>query len=299
MSPLAQRAVGLAWAAAVVINAIAFAHAWRFTHFTTGEKTPSPEELSLVEKVGVLLTGVRVPRPELRGTAPEAPEVLHDGVSTWVFDADRPECVALFHGYGGVKSDLLAEAAIFRELGFCTLLTDFRGGGASEGSTTTLGWSEADVVADVAARFEADVLYGKSMGAAAILRAVGVLGVNADALILENPFDRLVTTVGHRFESMGLPAFPGAQLLVFWGGLQLGYDGFAHDPLEYARGVRTRTLLLHGERDPRVHLSEVEAIAAALAGEHQLRVFPGAGHGGLLAADAEAWRTWVGEWLAG
>lgn len=283
----------------VAVNAIAYAHAWRFTHFTDGEKTPPPEQLSPLSRAAVLLTGVRVPRPELRGTAPEAEEVLHDGVSTWVFDADRPECVALFHGYGGVKSDLLAEAGVFRELGFCTLLTDFRGGGASVGSTTTLGWSEADVVADVAARFGADVLYGKSMGAAAILRAVGVLGVDADALILENPFDRLATTVGHRFESMGLPAFPGAQLLVFWGGVQLGYNGFAHDPVEYARSVRARTLLLHGEHDPRVRLAEVEAIAAALGGPHELRVFPGAGHVGLLSADPEAWRGWVREWLTG
>ena len=74
------------------------------------------------------------------------------------------------------------------------------------------------------------VLFGKSMGAAAILRAVGVPRVKADRLVLENPFDRLVTTAGHRFGAMGLPAFPAANLLVFWGGVQLGLDGLAHAP---------------------------------------------------------------------
>ena len=44
----------------------------------------------------------------------------------------------LFHGYGGAKSALLAEARLFRELGFSTLLVDFRGSGQSSESIATL-----------------------------------------------------------------------------------------------------------------------------------------------------------------
>ena len=98
----------------------------------------------------------------------------------------------------------------------------------------------------------------------------------AASLVLENPFDRLVTTVGHRFESMGLPTFPGAQRLVFWGGVQVGFNGFRQNPVEYAQTVRVPTLLLIGEQDPRVHVDEVESIASALLGPKQVVVFPGA-----------------------
>lgn len=161
-------------------------------------------------------------------------------------------------------------------------------------NTTSLGWAEADIVAALAKAHQDGgrvVLYGKSMGSAAVLRAVGVLGAAADALVLENPYDRLLTTVGHRFEAMGLPAQPGAALLVFWGGVELGFNGFEMNPVDFAANIQAPTLLLNGEDDPRVHLAEVESIRAALAGPADLVVFPGAGHVGLYSADAALWRS--------
>ena len=60
------------------------------------------------------------------------------------------------------------------------------------------------------------------MGAVACLRAVHALGVQPDAMILECPFDRLLTTVRHRFDAVRVPSWPLAELLVFWGGQQSG-----------------------------------------------------------------------------
>jgi pimeloyl-ACP methyl ester carboxylesterase len=120
-----------------------------------------------------------------------------------------------------------------------------------------------------------------------------VLGAPADALVLENPYDRLVTTVGHRFEAMGLPAQPGAALLVFWGGIELGFNGFGVNPIDFARSIHTPTLLLVGDEDPRVHVAEVESIRASLAGPADIVVFPGAGHVGLYSADPTLWRSAV------
>lgn len=137
------------------------------------------------------------------------------------------------------------------------------------------------------------------MGSAAILRAVSQYPIQADGLILENPFDRRLTTVGHRFESMGLPAFPGASLLVFWGSLQMGFNGFSHNPVEYAQTINIPTMLLTGEADPRVKVAEVQAIAHALVGPSFMQVFPGAGHVGLLHADANMWNGVVGGFLEG
>jgi pimeloyl-ACP methyl ester carboxylesterase len=98
---------------------------------------------------------------------------------------------------------------------------------------------------------------------------------------------------------MGLPAFPGAQLLVFWGSVQCGFNGFAHDPAEYARSVDGRVLLLHGEADVRVTQAQAEAIYRNLAGDKQLVTLAGAGHDSYLATDPSAWKAAVRRFLAG
>ncbi|MBE9078296.1 hypothetical protein IQ241_13505 [Romeria aff. gracilis LEGE 07310] len=52
------------------------------------------------------------------------------------------------------------------------------------------------------------------MGAVAVMRAISLHDIQPDAAILESPFDRLLSTVCHRFEAMGIPSFPGAELIV-------------------------------------------------------------------------------------
>lgn len=64
------------------------------------------------------------------------------------------------------------------------------------------------------------ILYGQSMGGAAIMRAIDVNDIQPDAIIIEAVFDKMLSTVQNRFSAMGLPSFPGAHLLVFWGGVQ-------------------------------------------------------------------------------
>jgi hypothetical protein len=70
-------------------------------------------------------------------------------------------------------------------------------------------------------------------------------------VILEAVFDTMLNTVRHRFHAMGIPAFPSAQLLVFWGGRQWGFDGFAHNPVQYAASLNCPSLFMHGANDPK------------------------------------------------
>jgi hypothetical protein len=283
------------------VNAVVAAHAWRFTHFVPSRaKTPNPETLGIADRARILLTGVVVPRPTITRQPADLGLVARTdkraGIATWTIDGAGRGTVLLFHGYGGVKSDLLEEARVFHDDGWSAVLVDFPGSGDSDGGATTLGWTEADVVADEIRSHSGHgplVIFAKSMGSAATLRAAGALGVTAEAFVLENPYDRLVTTVGHRFEAMGLPPRPCSDLLVLWGSVEMGFDAFSLNPVEYARHVAVPTLLLAGERDPRVHLDEIHAIADALAGPHDLTVFPGAGHVGLFRADPDRWRTAV------
>ena len=98
--------------------------------------------------------------------------------------------VLLFHGNLGSKSSqLIPPAQSFTEQGFNTLLIDFQGGGGSSGDTVTLGINEAkDVVAAFNYQKEQNIangqpespiiLYGVSMGTAAILRAIATHQIN-------------------------------------------------------------------------------------------------------------------------
>jgi alpha-beta hydrolase superfamily lysophospholipase len=284
----------------VAINAVAFLHARAMTHFVAlGERTPPPEQMTTGQKLRVLFAGVRVPRPENRQTPREVgldfETVNFAGAGGIQLEAwhTRPPAprgiVLLFHGYSASKESLLAAAQVFHELGCETLLVDFYGSGGSGGNGTSIGYHEA---ADVAAAYAwaqkrpgrpPIFLYGASMGAAAILRAVHVQGIEPAALILECPFDRLLTTTRNRFTAMHLPSFPFAQLLVFWGGVQEGFNGFKHNPAVYARSAHCPTLLLSGERDPRVTVEQIRNIFDQLSGARSLAIIRNLGHGSAVS----------------
>jgi pimeloyl-ACP methyl ester carboxylesterase len=121
--------------------------------------------------------------------------------------------------------------------------------------------------------------------------------VKPQAIILECPFNRLIDTVGNRFAAMGVPAFPFAQLIVFWGGVQRGFSGFDHNPVDYARSVQCPTLVLHGQTDPRVTEQQVTAIYDNVPGEKRLVMFAGVGHQPYLAKQPEKWRAAVETFL--
>lgn len=312
-----RAAAAALFAGTVGLNAAAWAHAGAFTTFGPpgAGRTPSVEALTPAERLKVLFTGVRLPRPTNARTPAdvglpfEAHEALaSDGVRLELWRVPTPGARAvavLGHGHAGSKAALLEAARELRALGVEPLLLDFRGSGGSAGDTTTIGVHEAlDVAAavDLARRLAPGrplVLHGTSMGAAAALRAVHAHGVAPDALLLESPFDRLVTTVEHRFEAMGLPAWGCARLLLFWGGVRRGFDPFEHAPVEYAASVRCPTLVLGGADDPWVRPDELRAVAAATRGPTQVVVLEDVGHEGLLRHRPGAWRAAVQDFLRG
>jgi alpha-beta hydrolase superfamily lysophospholipase len=299
----------------VAPNAIAWNQAWAMTHYSTGgQRTAPPESLSLADKIGVVLTGVTVTRPTDTDTPAnvdlpfEVRTIPADkgSLEAWyvpVPDADA--VVLMFPAYAESKSSLLPAARALADLGYDTLMVDFRGAGGSTGGDTTLGIREAR---DVAAAFRYArhewskrpiAIYGVSMGAVAALRAVAAEGVKPDALILESPFDSLLNTVRNRFHATGLPAFPAAELVVFWGGVQHGFNAFGHNPVEYAQSVSCPTLLLYGDRDPRVTSAESTSIYHALRPENYKRAvaFEGAAHEALVLRDPALWKGEVAEVL--
>ncbi len=284
------------------------------THFVSGgNRTNLPEALTLREKLAVLFTGVRLPRPETTSPATNLGAATKsltipcaNGIrlGAWYQPGDRSKSLIIcFHGYGGEKSGTLPEAGVFASLGFPLLLVDFRGSGGSSEAYTTIGFLEAEDVAAAVQYARREllhsriILYGQSMGAAAILRAINAGGVKPDAVILEAVFDRMLTTVRHRFELMNVPSFPGAELLVLWGGWQFRFNGFAHNPIRYAASVRCPILFLHGGADPRARIDEAREVFAAVPGSKQFHEFPDARHEATVLRYPAEWRAVVSRFL--
>ena len=275
-----------------IINLLGYIGAYSLTHF----KTPGQFGLGLSKPISSKLPTDL----ELRYQTKRVPIGRGEWLETWSIPVEQSTSkgtILLFHGNQGSKAkQLLLPAQVFHDLGYDTVLVDFRGVGGSSGNTTTIGMREARDVAQIASYAQSSqlqrplVLYGVSMGAAAIIRAVAQENVNPDAIILELPFARLLDAVRSRIRVTHVPTFPLAEATVFWGGVQHGFNGFAHNPVDYAHQVKCPTLLLHGKLDKWTTVAEIDRIYQNLQGIKQLSIFPNAGHGLLVTNDRNRWK---------
>lgn len=293
----------------ILVNAIAIFHAYKFTHFKAGIKAHARDEMTLStsEKLNALFFGVSLPRPENTRQPARPFQTINlqsnKQIECWLIPADSPiGTVVICHGYGGSKASMLDKAEVLLQLHYNVLLPDFMGAGGSEGNVTTIGYKEAaEVKACVdylSTKGEQNIrLFGTSMGAAAIMKAMQDDSLPVSGLILECPFGTMLRTVQNRFKIMDAPAFPMAQLLVFWGGIINGFNAFNHNPESYARSIHCPVLLMHGVDDPKVSVEETNAIFRALAGPKKLLSLPNTGHSNYLSNNLQAWTTTVDSFL--
>lgn len=283
------------------MNLVAFFHAYKFTHFTDTQaaKTKDPSKLSVGDKITALLFGVNNPRPQNRITPSRRYETISfrsdKQLEGWLIGTDNARgTVILFHGYSGAKSLMLDKADEFIKLGYNAFLVDFRGSGGSEGSQTTIGNHEA---ADVKASMEYVqkngekniYLFGTSMGAVAVMKAIHDYSLAPKGIIVECPFGTMYQTTCARFDNMHVPSFPMAGLLVFWGGVQNSFWAFGHNPTEYAKQIQCPTLLLYGEKDKTVSRAEIDEMYSHLKGPKTLKIYPLAGHENYLRQYKQQW----------
>ncbi|MBI3219447.1 MAG: alpha/beta hydrolase [Bacteroidetes bacterium] len=291
----------------VLSNLLAIIHSYRFTHFEEPaiNKKINNGESSVAWKS--LFTGVRNPRPVNSKTPSVQFETVvlqsNRTIECWyVKQTNAIGTIILFHGYATEKSSLLDHAEIFQQFGYNTLLVDFMGSGNSEGNQTTIGFKEAMQVRTAFEYIQKQgeqtiYLFGVSMGAVAIMKAMADDPMNVNGIIIECPFGTMYQTVQARFRLMKLPSFPFASMIVFWGGVQNGFWAFGHNPVSYASKINCPTLLLYGAKDDRVSRQETQSIFTNLTGEKFLKIYPEAGHERYLLKYHDAWMNDVRQFL--
>jgi len=277
------------------------------------KRTKSPEKLSPLNKAQVLLNGVTLPRPTNHRSPADYGmpfETVHlNGafgvkIQAWQMEQSGGHgTIVMFHGHGAAKDSLLPAAEIFYKLGWNCALVDFHGSGGSGTNVTSIGWHEADDVISAVKYLapeympEPRILYGASMGGAAILRALHIGNLDPDGVILELPYDRLINAARQRFAAMRIPSWPAADLLVLYGGMHGGFDAFAMNPMEFAKSVHCPTLLMNGEIDRRAPPKQALAVFDNLAGPKIHKQFRGLGHRNFSRHDPEEWKATVSSFL--
>lgn len=297
----------------IVSNMVLYNHAYNFTHFVDKDipkiTTQSVKQKSLEDRLKLAFFGVELPKSS-NNFEPQRPfktvvigknPQLH---TWWMPIKAKPKgVVLLFHGYTSKKSNLLNQAYVLQNLGYHCLLVDFRAHGDSEGLETTIGYKEAEDVKLCYDYIQKQypklpiVLFGTSMGAVSILKAVHDYDLQAHKLILECPFKDMYTAVLQRFRRFKLPTVALPDVLLFWGDWQTGIKSRGHSSVVYAQAVDIPTLLLYGAKDQRVDRSEIDAVLAALAGPKELVVFKGAGHDHIIDDVEKEWTGTVWDFL--
>ena len=296
----------------VLLNIVVAFHAYKFTHFyNNGEiSIKKAEDKTGWDKTKEILTGINAVKQKNTVTTDSTFNTVYlktkDSLKLegWYITTDSAVgTVLLFHGHGGTKSGVIAEAAGFKKMGYNTLLLDFRAHGNSEGNTCTIGYDEAEDV-KVAYNFIKNkgekniILWGISMGASTVTKAVKDYSLEPQKVILEMPFGTIKDAVVGRVKMMGLPAEPVSTLLTFWGGAEHGFWAFGMKPEEYAKSIKCPVLLQWGRNDPRVTKSEEDILFNNLPSSNKkFVIYETAGHESLCKKEHEKWEAEVTDFL--
>jgi uncharacterized protein len=179
--------------------------------------------------------------------------------------------------------------------GFAVLMIDLRAHGDSEGERVSFGVEERrDVMGAVdwlrAQGFAPGSIgvLGVSMGASA---AIGAAAEDADigALVADCGFADMGALLRRHWYSAsgGLPSFYLPTTILM--GKLLGYDFFSDSPVAEIGLIAPRpVLIIHGEADPLVPLSDAQQLVAA-GPSAELWAVPGAVHGGSYGTNPQAY----------
>lgn len=306
----------------ILLNISSAFHAYKFTHFyKNATKIKKPEEMSFGEKMSAALLGVNYPK----STVVDSLLIIHETIKIKTIDSltleawhlKQPDLgdennlltikkgtVLIFHGHGSCKSALIKEANEFYKMGYEVVLTDFRAHGNSDGEVCTIGYDESK---DVKAVYDYVkntgekniILFGISLGAATIAKAIDEFKIAPTKVILEMPFGTLYDAVKGRVRTMKLPEQPISFLLTFWGGTEHGFWAFNHKPEEYAKSITCPVLLQWGRKDARVKETEINSIFKNITStQKKLVVYEESGHENLCKNENQKWKENIADFLS-
>ena len=289
----------------VLLNIMAAFQAYRMTYFYEQGEVPFQRfpDKTIEQKIQTILFGAKIPKREMTDKPANSFEVVKltdsEGyvLEGWYVPVQNPKgTVALFHGHASSKSQVVREADYFHQLGFNTFALDVRSHGNSQGNVCTVGYSESEgikLVYDwIRKKGEKNlILWGVSMGASMLLKAVPAYDLKPQKIILNCPFASMHDAVKGFLRNMKIPATPLAEMLMFYGSVERNYWGFDYEPAEYAKNIKNIPILLQwGRKDLRVQQQETDLIFKNLGTTNkQLVIYEDSGHESFCKKEILKW----------
>ncbi len=296
----------------ILINISAVFHAYSLTHYYDDDKIRNQQSSQGKPflRTWRMMTGKKLARSRIQyyPTIPYDTVLLTtangEKLEAWYMKADSAKgTVILFHGLGSNKGNVLGEAFEFNSFGYNTMLVDMRAHGNSEGIVNSLGYKESEEVKlaydHVSKKGEKNiVLWGMSLGAVIISKAIWQYDLKPQKIILEMPFDRIQDHIRARARISGFPGEPFGFFVTFWTGLEQGYWGYGHKTSRYVKKINCPALLQWGDSDEYVLKEEIERIFASInSSKKKLEIYDGTGHGPLVSGNQLKWDETVKEFL--
>lgn len=293
----------------ILINISAAFYAYKLTHlYTPTEETwTKPVSKNIFAKTWRLFAGPKFYKQVLNDSPGFAFSTIvlktknNISIEAWYGKSDSiaKGTVILFHGLMGHKGLVLNEANAFREFGFNVMLVDVRDHGNSGGTVTTLGYDESEEVKlaydHIVQTGEKNIfLWGPSLGAVEVIKAVSDYQLKPSGIIIEMPFLSLQTHLKGRARILGFPEQPFGFLTSFWIGIEQGFNGLGFKTTKYAKDITCPVLMQYGEKDELVLPYEADAIYKAVAAtDKKLVKYEEAGHESFLRNDPATWKREV------
>ena len=205
--------------------------------------------------------------------------------------------IVLLHGLAEDRKAFEVRVRRLVRDGWNVAAVDARGSGESGGQWVSFGGREADdlrawldaltELGDEPTRFAA---WGRSMGAATVLRAASV-DRRIEALILEAPYHDLRSTVAAVLRLMRVPGWLAG--LILWRASSIA--GVSLDrprPIDLAPGVEAAALVVHGTLDPIAAVDQARQLAGVIGANHgrtaEFLEVAGAAHANVFAIGGDA-----------
>jgi alpha-beta hydrolase superfamily lysophospholipase len=298
----------------ILINISAAFYAYKLTHLytPTNETWTKPVSKNIFARTWRLFTGPKLYKQTLTGLPDFSFSTIilktkNDiSIEAWFGKTDSISkgTVILLHGLMGHKGLVLDEANAFRSLGFNVMMIDVRDHGNSGGNITTIGYKESEEVKlaydHVKQTGEKNIfLWGISLGAVEIIKAVSDYQLQPSGIIIEMPFLSLQSHLKARARVLGFPEQPFGFLTSFWIGAEQGFNGLGFITTKYAKNINCPVLMQYGEKDELVLPYETNAIYKAISSTNKkLVIYEDAGHELFFRKDPVTWKREVETFLS-